>query len=114
MIADWVGNLAAPQEDWLLIETGYDRVGWQPKMPDLTSKGIWETAKLEESTRDMEGQMIAHCIDLRAVTPAFTNFVASASVTKIVKDSIRFPQGFESPKSMASMCGTFVEPVLID
>jgi hypothetical protein len=96
MIADWAGDRAAPEEDWLIVETWYDQIGWQPELPDLSSKGIWETANLEESVRGMESQMTDHYSNLRATTPAFADFVGSASVTTITKDAMSV--GFKLPK----------------
>ncbi|OAQ97008.1 hypothetical protein LLEC1_06366 [Akanthomyces lecanii] len=96
LIADWAGDRAAPEEDWLLVETWYDRIGWQPEMPDLTSKGIWETANLEQRAQDMEPAMAAHFSSLRAATPAYVDFVGSASVTRITKDAVSV--GLKLPK----------------
>ncbi|KFG84121.1 hypothetical protein MANI_000736 [Metarhizium anisopliae] len=69
LIADWAGNRAAPEEDSYLIETWYDRIGWQPELPDFTSKGIRETNKLREPLRDMEQQMRGYYDELRSEDP---------------------------------------------
>ncbi|EPE29820.1 hypothetical protein GLAREA_00980 [Glarea lozoyensis ATCC 20868] len=96
MIADFAGERKSPEGDWLLLETWYDRVGWQQDLPDLTSKTINETAVLTTGIKDMEVQMVAHYANLRATTTEYTDFVTNASVATIIKDS--FTKGFQLPK----------------
>ena len=96
LIADGAGNRAAPEIDWLIVETWLDRIGWQPEIPDLTSKGVWETVTLEEGMRNMESQMAAHYNNLREATPAFLDFVSDSSYIGLAKEA--FSELFSLPK----------------
>ncbi|KAG9494939.1 hypothetical protein J7337_013168 [Fusarium musae] len=53
MIADYAGTEAADSNDWAYIETWYDRTGWGRELPDMASRGVYETVTLEVR--------IAHC-----------------------------------------------------
>lgn len=91
LIVDFAGERAAPEEDWLFIETWYDRIGWQLELPDLISKGTWETVNFE-SAAEMNTKMTTHYLDLKSKTPAFIDYVQKSSVTEIIKDSMMAPQ----------------------
>ena len=65
MIADHVGDQAAPNDDWAYVETWYDRVGWAEDPASTSSMSIWETAS---RTGDYSGQsvkMIEHFYEHR-------------------------------------------------
>ncbi|KAH8648550.1 heterokaryon incompatibility protein-domain-containing protein [Xylariales sp. PMI_506] len=94
LIADWTKQDSAPPEDWLYIETWYDRVGWQPEAPDLTSMGIRATMNMEYDTiNTMEGKMAEHFYSLAAETTEFQNYVVNSSTLKLIKNSFA-----EAPK----------------
>ncbi len=88
---------AAPAEDALIIETWYDRIGWQRERPDFTSKGIWETAGLERNKSRLQSEMMERYVSLRAETPEYVKLAAEASVTQLVKES--FADGFSVAKA---------------
>ncbi|KAK5657522.1 hypothetical protein OQA88_3094 [Cercophora sp. LCS_1] len=96
-IADLPGDRAAPVADALFIETWYDRVGWQRPPPNLTSKGIWETATLEGDKGQPQSDMVAHCVQLRAETAEYKDHVARASLSQLLKDGVA--GGIEAPKA---------------
>ncbi|WKT52850.1 Heterokaryon incompatibility [Fusarium oxysporum f. sp. vasinfectum] len=57
MIADYAGAGAADSDDWAYIKTWYDRTGWGRELPDMASRGVYETATLEGEIRELEGVM---------------------------------------------------------
>lgn len=64
MIADRAGDEAAPDDDWIYVETWYDRVGWAKDEPDLTSMGPLDATLAEQEMKGMEEQMLYHFISL--------------------------------------------------
>ncbi|KAH7147490.1 hypothetical protein DER46DRAFT_74301 [Fusarium sp. MPI-SDFR-AT-0072] len=66
MIADYVGADAADSDDWAYMETWYDRTGWGRELPDMASRGVYET-KLEEEIRGLEGVMNTQFLEIRPV-----------------------------------------------
>lgn len=64
MIADKAGDEAAPDDDWLYVETWYDRIGWEKGQPDLTSLGPLGATLVEQEMKDMENEMLYHFVGL--------------------------------------------------
>ncbi|KAJ4055975.1 hypothetical protein NW756_002879 [Fusarium oxysporum] len=65
MIADYAGAGAADSDDWASIETWYDRTGWDRELPDMASRGVYETATLEGEIRELEGVMHTQFLQIR-------------------------------------------------
>ncbi|KAH7467493.1 hypothetical protein FOMA001_g15115 [Fusarium oxysporum f. sp. matthiolae] len=65
MIADYAGAGAADSDDWAYIETWYDRTGWGRELPDMASRGVYETATLEGEIRELEGVMHNQFLQVR-------------------------------------------------
>ncbi|KAF5969550.1 WW [Fusarium coicis] len=65
MIADYAGAAAADSDDWAYIETWYDRSGWARELPDMASRGIHETTKLETEITDLESVMYTQFLQIR-------------------------------------------------
>ncbi|CAM1509403.1 Fc.00g031420.m01.CDS01 [Cosmosporella sp. VM-42] len=103
LIADWAGNRAAAQEASLLVETWYDRVGWLPELQNLTSRGIRDTVKREQSLRDIEGAMMKHFMDLQSRIPRHEEYTANTSFRRMFGDIFSdayktFSEAYKIPK----------------
>ncbi|EXL42618.1 hypothetical protein FOCG_15072 [Fusarium oxysporum f. sp. radicis-lycopersici 26381] len=59
------GGRAADSDDWAYIETWYDRTGWGRELPDMASRGVYETATLEGEIRELEGVMHNQFLQVR-------------------------------------------------
>ncbi|CVL03640.1 uncharacterized protein FMAN_15080 [Fusarium mangiferae] len=67
MIADYAGAEAADSDDWAYIETWYDRTGWGRELPDMASRGVFETVTLEDEIKELEVVMNAQFLQIRPV-----------------------------------------------
>ncbi|KAH7216183.1 hypothetical protein DER44DRAFT_857116 [Fusarium oxysporum] len=65
MIADFAGADAADSDDWPYIETWYDRTGWGRELPDMASRGIYETTTLEGEITDLQLVMHTQFLQIR-------------------------------------------------
>ncbi|KAF5240768.1 hypothetical protein FANTH_9438 [Fusarium anthophilum] len=67
VIADYAGAGAADNNDWAYIETCYDRTGWGRELPEMTSRGIFETVTLELEIKELEVVINAQFLQIRPV-----------------------------------------------
>ncbi|KAF4499675.1 hypothetical protein FAGAP_4126 [Fusarium agapanthi] len=72
MISDYAGTEAADSDDWAYIETWYDRTGWGRELPDMASRGVYETTNLEAEITGLETVMYAQLLQIRPVVDLTT------------------------------------------
>lgn len=53
--------------NWAYIETWYDRTGWGRELPEMASRGIFETVTLELEIKELEVVMNAQFLQIRPV-----------------------------------------------